>query len=200
MCKTRNQFSMKTFPEYFNKMIMHIVLVMAFIVMNLTGIFAQEEYQTSAGTLFITAFLNDKPVKIISKKLLIRLDYETGKVMMKQEISALTSDNDSIQSRLENKKNEYIRFEGKLGIDYINTKSHPPLDFPVEGIIYPQNKHVMGSGHLVHRVEGSSSSCLLSMTFQLSVDEAFPDIQLAGLDNEVYIQVVQSLLARINER
>jgi len=168
--------------------------------MSFTGVYAQEEYKTSAGTLIITVFLDGKPVKITSRKLLILLDYETGKVVMKQEISALTSDNDTIQSKLKSKTNEFIRFEGKLGLDYINTRGHPPLDFQIEGIMYPENNHVMGSGHLVHRAEGTSSTCLLSMVFQLEVDEVFPGSQLAGLDNEIYVQVEQSLLARVNER
>jgi len=112
----------------------------------------------------------------------------------------LRSDNDTIQKKLESKTNEYIRFEGKLGLDYINTRGHPPLDFKIEGVIYPQNNHVMGSGHLVHRVERTQSTCLLSMVFQLGIDEVFPDHQLPGLSNEIYVQVVQSLLARVNER
>ncbi|HDO27982.1 MAG TPA: hypothetical protein ENH02_07680 [Bacteroidetes bacterium] len=191
---------MKTYTEYFKPVLLYTILLLVFTGINFTSVYAQEEYQTSAGTLIISAHLNDKPVKIKSKKLLILLDYETGKVMMKQEISALRSDNDTLQNKLEGKTNEYIRFEGKLGLDYINTRGHPPLDFQIEGIIYPQNYHVMGTGHLVHHVEGSSSTCLLSMTFQLEVDKLFPENQLPGLGNKMYIQIVQSLLARVNER
>lgn len=196
----QNRRNRKTYPEYINPVLLYSFLLLAFTGLNYISVYAQEEYQTSAGTLIISAHLNDKPVKIRSKKLLILLDYETGKVMMKQEISALRSDNDTLQKKLESKTNEYIRFEGKLGLDYINTRGHPPLDFQVEGIIYPQNYHVMGKGHLVHYVEGSSSTCLLSMTFQLEIDALFPDNQLPGLGSKMYVQIVQSLLARVNER
>ncbi len=112
----------------------------------------------------------------------------------------MSSDDKNMQKRLQDKPNEYIRFEGKLGLDYINTSGHPPMDFPVEGTVFPQNYHVIGSGHLVHLVHGTSSSCLLSMTFQLETDELFPDNDMPGLGNEIYVQVVQSLLARVNER
>jgi len=195
-----NGLKMKKIPQYFSHLLKYTLMPVLLAGVGFSGVYAQEEYRTSAGTLIITAFLDDKPVKISSRKLLILLDYETGKVVIKQKMSTLTSDNDTIQGKLESKTDEEIRFEGKLGLDYINTRGHPPLDFQVEGIIYPQNYHVIGSGHLVHRVHGTSSTCLLSMNFQLDIDELFPDNQLPELGKEVYIQVVQSLLGRVNER
>ena len=191
---------MKTPTHFFTYLLKYTLVLLLLTGVGFTGIYAQEEYRTSAGTLIITAFLNDKPVKISSKKLLIILDYESGKVVIKQEIQDLTSDNEAIQQRLNSRAGQSVRFEGKLGLDYINTQGHPPLDFPVEGTVLPQSYHVIGSGHLVHLAHGTSSSCLLSMNFQLDVDQLFPDNKLPGLSKEVYVQVVQSLLPRVNER
>ena len=191
---------MKAIPQFSGLLLKFTLVLLLVSRVGLADVSGQKVYQTSAGTLTITAFIDDKPIKIGSRKLLILLDYETGKLIMKQEISALTSDNDTIQRKLENKANEYIRFEGKLGLDYINTLGHPPLDFQIEGTLYPEGYHIIGSGHLVHRVHGTSSSCLLSMNFQLEVDKLFPDAKLQGLDNKIYIGITQSLLARVNER
>lgn len=191
---------MKTLTHFSTYLLKHTLVLLLLTGVGFTGINAQEEYRTSAGTLIITAFLDKKPVKISSKKLLIMLDYETGRLMIKQEISALTSENAVIRKHLKKRAGQNIRFEGKLGLDYINTQGHPPLDFQVEGSVLPQNYHVIGSGHLVHLAHSVQSSCLLSLNFQLDVDWLFPDNELPGLSKEVYIQVVQSLLPRVNER
>lgn len=190
---------MKTYPEYTNSLKMHLIFLMVFTVINFTDVFAQKVYQTSSGLLLINAYLDDKPLKISSKGLIILLEYETGKLLIKQEVSALISDNDSIQSRLNSMENEYITFEGKLGLDYINTKGHPPLDFNVEGTMYPGNNHVLGNGHLEHIDQGASTACLLSLTFKLKPDEVFPDHFLEGFDSEIYVTVLQSLLPRVGD-
>lgn len=190
---------MKIHPGNFNLAIRQTIIIFLFAGINFTYSFAQEQYQTSAGLLIIIANLEDKPVNIKSKELLIQLDYETGKIVIKQKISALVSDNDTIQSRLRTMGNDYMKFEGKLDLDYINTTGHPPLDFLIEGIVYPGNNHVIGTGRLMHLVEGTSSACLLSLYFKLELNKVFPEFQLAGLNNEIYVEVLQSLLARAND-
>lgn len=188
----------KCFAAIINRYLKYALIA---LLMAYTGIsFAQDEYRTSAGTLIIKVEQDGNPIKVRSKKLLILLDYETGKLVMKQKVSDLTSDNDGIQYWLNNNGDSEITFEGKLGIDYINTKGHPPLNFPVEGLLSPGESRIMGNGHLVHRVEKSSASCLLSMTFQLKLDDVFPGLKLQNVNNDIYVQVVQSLLARVNER
>jgi len=181
------------------------LLMFAPVLLMITGVgmvkgFGQGQYRTSTGTIVITLFLEERPVKITSDDLLIMLDYETGKLVMKLPVSALATDNDTLANRFRNKKGEFIRFEGKLGLDYINTQGHPPLDFKIEGIVLPQNYHVIGSGYLVHIVHGHSRSCLLSMNFRLKTREFFPGHQLPGLSEDVYVEVVQSLLGRVNKR
>ncbi len=175
------------------------LILLMFYGVGLAGVSGQEQYRTTAGTLIITASLNGKPVKISSKNLLILLDYETGNVMMKQKISNLFSKNDTLISRLRSGTNESFRFEGKLGIDYINTQGHPPLDFPVEGTLYPQGYHLIGSGHLVHRVQRTTSTCLLSMNFQVEKEKLFKNNLVPGMSNEIHVQIVQSLLSRIGD-
>ncbi|MEE4260328.1 MAG: hypothetical protein V2I62_11240 [Bacteroidales bacterium] len=193
---------METVTEHKNHFIKTVIILILLLAMNLLDASAQEMYKTSSGLLIVTVHQEGKSVDLKAKELLILLDYETGKVMIKQEIPALRSNNDSIQQKLNDMEPESITFEGKLGLDYINTTGHPPLDFVVEGTIYPGDNHIIGSGNLIHRVQGTSSACLLTLTFTLSLDdldEVFQEYQKAGLHNEIHVQVVQSLLARVND-
>ncbi|MCF6171326.1 MAG: hypothetical protein L3J31_00440 [Bacteroidales bacterium] len=191
---------MKNTTEYLYRKPKTAIVLLLIAVMNVTTVFAQQDmYLTTTGQLIIKAHLNDKAVDIVSKDLIIMLDYETGKVVMKQKISALIINNDSIQSKFQNMQDDYIRFEGKLGLDYINTSGHPPLDFAVEGTIYPGNKYVIGKGHLVHLVQGTANACLLSLSFTLQPGDIFPDYRQTDKNDEIHVQVIQSLLARENE-
>lgn len=190
---------MRITNKYVIKMITPILVILLFTSASIIKTYAQEEYRTSKGQLVIKVILDGQSVTISSKELLMRLDYESGKVFMKQKTSALASNNDSIQAALENMEDEFITFEGNLGLDYINTVEHPPQDFQIEGVLYPVNVYVLGSGLLVHRVQGTSSACLLSLSFNLNIDDLYPDYKIAGLNNELQLSIIQSLIARVNE-
>ena len=191
---------MKISPDHANPTLRGAFVLLLLTAMSFTAAFAQQDmYLTTTGQLIIKAHLGERSVNIVSKDLIIMLDYETGKVVMKQKLSALKANNDSLQSTIQNMEDEYIRFEGKLGLDYINTSGHPPLDFAVEGTIYPGNKYVIGEGHLVHLVQGTENACLLSLSFTLQPKDIFPGYQQTDENDEIHVQVIQSLLARENE-
>ncbi len=192
---------MKTTCRYFRQFIKYTLVSLIFAGLNIPVAFAQQEdiYWTSKGQLIIRGQIDGEPIEIGSKELLVLLDYESGKVVMKQKISDLYTDNDMIREELNNVQEDYFRFEGKLGIDYINTTGHPPIDFQIEGTMYPRDKDVMGKGRLVHIVQGTANACLLSLTFQLDIDDVFQGLQLNGMDKKIYVTVVKSLLARENE-
>jgi hypothetical protein len=154
---------------------------------------------TNKGLISVRLYHNNNPIEIKSNDLLILLDYETASIVIKQELSSLISDDELIQTKLTHYDDQLFELEGKLGIDYINTNGHPLLDFTVEGTLSPGKEHIIGSGHLVHRVQGTSSACLLSLSFILNLDEVFPDNQMEGMNNEIYVNVIQSLMARENE-
>lgn len=181
-------------------MLLKKIILLLFFITALTKVYAQDEYRTNSGILFIKVQYKGELVNISSKQLLVLLDYETGKVILKQKVSNLFSDNNIVQSWIDKHRDEELIFTGKLGIDYINTKSHPPLDFKVEGYLSPGDSQIIGQGVLIHRVEKSSAACLLSMNFRLKFVDVFPGIELDGIGDDIYVQVAQSLLARVNER
>ena len=191
---------MKTYQQAFVRLLKYLLAILLYFGINSGIVSAQNElYRTSTGRLFIKADLNDTAINLNSDELVIMLDYETGDIILKQEISSLIADNDTIQSKLSELKDIYLKFEGKLGLDYINTTDHAPLDFQVEGIMYPQNVHVIGTGHLEHIAQKTSSACLLSLTFILEPEVVFPENQFPELHKNIYVKVVQSLLARVTD-
>jgi hypothetical protein len=195
----QSQSIMKIFSEY-DLIIKLSILLFLLSWMSITDASAQQKYTTSTGVLNIKLQLNEKPVYINSHDLLILLNYETGRVIIKQKISDLFSDNDSLQALINGSEAEYIEFEGKLGLDYINTSGHPPLDFQVVGVILDYDYNVMGNGTIEHFIDNTSTSCILSMAFVIQLDEVAPAFKIDGLDNKIYIRIVQSLLARGSEK
>jgi len=176
------------------------ILLLVLILTNTLSATAQGEiYTTNSARLIIKAHLDDNVFDITSKDLLIQLDYETGKVVMQQKISSLITTNDSLQSLWNNRTDKYIRFEGKLGLEYINTTAHPPLNFALEGTLFPGEKSVLGTGQLIHLVTGSTNACVLSLSFTLQPADVFPEYAGQNANDELHIQVIQSLLARENE-
>ncbi|NOY51035.1 MAG: hypothetical protein GXO88_10810 [Chlorobi bacterium] len=162
--------------------------------------FSQTEiYRTNNGLLKVSTDLNKQSLVVSSKKLIIMLDYETGNFTMKQELSELITDNDSVQDMLTKLPQKFIVIKGKLDIDYVNTIQHAPIDFKVEGTILPANRQIIGSGNLVHMVEGSSAACLLSLSFTLESDDFFDREISFPLDGKIYVNVLQTLMARVND-
>ncbi len=187
---------MKTHKKRKNSGIKWMTMLLLFAGFGFNSDLAQGQfYRTATGRLIIKADLNDVSVTIESKDLLIQLDYETGNVVIRQEISAMKADNDSIQSMIKNNENGFLKFIGKLGLDYVNTTDHAPLDFGVEGTLFPQNIHVIGTGHLEHIAQRTTSACLLSLEFVLEPGVLFPENQIPGLHKNLHIKVIQSLLA-----
>ncbi len=173
-----------------------IIVVLFLFAANISE--AQNElYKTSKGYLLIKVDLNGTSVDIRSDELMIMLDYETGGIVLKQKVSSLMTDNDSIRSQLKKLQDVYLKFEGKLGLDYVNTVDHPPVDFQVEGTLLPQDIQITGKGHLEHIAQKTKSVCLLTMDFMLNPEIIFPDAQFPGIHNKINVKVIQSLLGKV---
>ena len=122
------------------------------------------------------------------------IDYNTGEFQLYFDASTLKTGILTLDSLLAMEKGHVIHYEGKFGLDYIQTESHPPLDFTVEGSINCSNHNgfVRGNGRLVHL--SNVYSCYLNMTFDLKLDQLPFDIDIEGLDENIRIEIVQMLL------
>ena len=176
------------------------ILTLLFSSLLINSFAQQESYRTNNGLLKATTTFNEQALILTSNQLIITLDYNTGKFIMKQEISSLESSNDSIQQLLRIQTNKFITIIGKLDIDYVITLQHSPMDFKFEGTVIPGNKQIIGSGNLVHMVEGTSAACLLSLSFTLKQKDLFDYDQDFSINKEINVKILQTLMARENEK
>lgn len=174
-------------------------LLVVFFILFTTSINAQDVFRTTNGKIQLTGVWNDSVLTVRSDELIIIMNYETAAFHLKLDKSTLKTGIDSLDARLKKLERNYIEYEGKLGIDYIITHDHPPLDFIVEGYLncFPHNEHIVGKGRLEHIFQGYYS-CILNMTFHISLKEINMEINLPGLKDEIHVEILQSVLNQEN--
>jgi hypothetical protein len=94
-------------------------------------------------------------------------------------------------------REDLLTYEGKLGVEYIMTKKHPKQQFDVSGTLScaHNEKDIRGSGRLEH-IEAELYSCVLTMSFEMSLSETNLEIQLPGLEDPFRISIMQIVLKR----
>ena len=156
-----------------------------------------DHYYTVDGTMMIQGALNDSAIQAKSKKVTVLIDYNTGEFQLYFDASTLRTGMPIIDTLLTKEKGNVIRYEGKFGIDHVQTESHPPLDFIVEGYINCSyhNDFIHGKGRLVHLYDGNYS-CYLNLSFDLTLDQLPFNIAIDGLDENIRIEIVQMVLSQ----
>ncbi len=161
---------------------------------------AQDVYRTQNGNMVITAVSADTILKLTTKELLILLSYEDAKFEMRMDKSTFYTGNDSLDQKLKLMKYDIIKFNGKLDIEYINTKGHPPLDFEVEGVISTNNNTIIGTGRLEHISSRGTFSCLLTLKFNLKLEDLGLKIEGLDLKEDVQIEIAQIVLNKAEDQ
>lgn len=181
-----------------SKTFFSIILVVLLIFGS--NVKAQEVYGTINGTIHITGVWNDSALIAVSNQLVVLLNYETAQFELRLDKSTLRTGIDSLDKKLKKLERDILVYEGKLGIEYVQTQSHPPQDFEVEGYLTcaPHNENIIGKGHLEH-IFGDVYSCILNMTFHLNLKETNLNIDLPGLVDEVHVEIIQTVLKRESE-
>lgn len=161
----------------------------------LVNVNAQATYSTTNGTIQLTTRLNEEPLTAKSNYLAVTINYETAQFELRLDKSTLRTNVDSLDQKLKNVQGDLLIFQGKLGIEFVQTKSHPPQDFEVAGYLTcaPHYDYIAGQGHLEHIFDGVYS-CILNMSFDIDLKETMIDIGLAGLSNEIHVEIVQTVL------
>ena len=176
------------------------LLIGILLLMNKS--FGQDEYYTLSGNMLITAVINEKPMKITNKELLIRLNYETAEFLLKIDKSNFKTGIDSLDKKLEMLKYDIVEYKGKFGLDNINTNGHPPLDFEAEGVLSTNSEIIKGEGHLEHIANRGQFSCLLTLKFLVPIEDLGIEINLEGLEikDDLQIEVVHTVLNKIQDQ
>lgn len=176
---------------------MRELLTLFIFITSFSSFWSQDTYRTINGNMVVTSVVSDSVFILQTKKLFIYLDYETAKFTMKMYLSKFRTGNDSLDAELRLMEGEVIEYSGKLGLDYINTEGHPPLEFEIEGTLSTnQEKIIYGKGKLEHMHKGSTYECLLSMTFHLTVSDLGLKLNIKNLEDPIQVEVIQALLGR----
>jgi hypothetical protein len=169
--------------------------ILFFIVVN--QLYSQAEvYSTVNGQLKISTVINGKVVTAVSNKLIVSLDYSTALFEIKLDKSSLKTDVDSLNTILSGFSGEFIESKGKMGINFIETKIHPTQNFKVAITLDKpySSKEIMGNGSLTH--VGGIYTCVLSLNFQLNLDDLNLKLPFSGPNNKINVQILQTILKR----
>ena len=177
-------------------------LIFAAIIMLFTYISgnAQDVYGTLNGQMLITVVANDSVLKITNEELLIQLNYETARITIKMDKSNFITGVDTLDQKLALLKYNIIEYSGKFNLDRIDREEHPPLDFDVEGVVSTYEQIIKGKGHLEHISNRGTFSCLLTLKFNINKNDLGLDLQQFTIDDDVQIEIVQSVLNRYNDQ
>lgn len=161
----------------------------------LVNVNAQGTFSTTNGTIQIATLLNGESLIAKSNFLVVVINYESAHFEIRLDKSTLRTGVDSLDEKLKDLRGELLIFQGKLGVEFVQTQSHPPQDFEVAGYLTcaPHYDYIVGRGHLEHIFDGVYS-CILNMSFDIDLREMMIDIGLAGLSNEIHVEIVQTVL------
>ena len=169
-------------------------LIMFFII-GMSSVHSQDLYRTQKASMLITGVSNDSTVLIQSKDASVSLDYNTAKFTLRVEKSSFVTGNSNLDSLLSTMNYQYIVINGQLGIEYVITSDHPPLEFNVEGTVESSQSEINGIGHLEHIADGGSISCILNLNFMTTFSDL--NFQIVGFDlnEEIQIDILQAILS-----
>lgn len=166
------------------------------LLISISGfINSQDIWTTNNGILLLTGVLSDSPFVASSDKAIVLLDYENAEFSIRVDKSTITTDIDSIDARLNLYVGDYLQYQGELGIDFVKTQKHQRQDFEVKGYLNcgPHNELIIGRGKIEHIFAGIYS-CTLNMSFHVNLDDLDLNINLPGLENEVHVEIIQTIL------
>lgn len=162
---------------------------------------AQDVYRAFSSPLHIKGVWNDLPVLAVTHETRVLLDYEKATFEIAFDPSSLRTGVGALDSMFAAHGESPITLSGNLvGMNHIETKKHPPLDFDVEGRLghMELDGPIMGKGHLEHIFAGQYA-CLLEVTFIVPVERLHPAGTFPGLTGDIMFHVVQTLLKRAND-
>jgi hypothetical protein len=175
-----------------------MILSLIFLLGMLNAGFAQEDvYYTRNATLRINGAFDGEAIFAETKEVSVKLDYETTEMILRFPLYSLTATKDTLNRFLKNKLFDII-FIGELGLDYINTESHPPQAFAVEGwlIIETSKIKIVGKGELHHVNDSGEYACMLGLNMPLNLKDLKINLPWPGLADDIEVVVTQALLRK----
>ena len=175
-----------------------IIFFLTFFVSILNVGIAQEDvYYTRNATLRINGVFDEEATYAETKEVSVKLDYETTEMILRFPLYSLISDIDTLNTVLKNRLFDIV-FVGELGLDYINTESHPPQIFKVEGslIIETTKIKIEGKGEIHHVNDSGEYACMLGVNIFLNLKDLKIISPWPGLEDEIEVVITQALLRK----
>ena len=178
---------------------MQSVLVLLSVTMAVSS-YGQDVYSTQKAQIKVIVSESNSQVSYSSKELKVLLDYEDATFKMDFNPTVLkTMEGESIS---ENNafSSQQFELQGKLGLEYINTNGHPPLEFDFEGVVASTNTPVYGSGKLEHISNRGKFSCVLTLNFSMTLADLGLEEESSSSTQNVQVQVTQIVLNRTEDQ
>ena len=175
-----------------------ILTILAIISCAWSMGFAQDDiYFTWNAKLQLNGAFEGEAIYLETQEVNIKLDYETTEMIIRFPLNSLRSNVDTVNQVLKNKLSDVV-FDGELSLEYINTESHPPQSFTVEGwlILGNAKTQIEGKGEIHHINDTGEFACMLGMTVHLNLKELKVDYPWPGLENEFEAIITQAILKK----
>lgn len=172
-------------------------LVLVLLTQLADNVNAQDYYTTKKGQVIVQSVYYDSVLVIKSDELVMQLNYGKANLKMSVDLNTFSSAVDSVNKKLEELTGKNVSFNGKLGIDYINTKAHLPQKFDFSGTLRYGgiNVPVTGKGSLTHIFSNSEiTSCILWLEFRLNTEMLLWNLPEYGLSDVITVNIIQAIL------
>lgn len=177
------------------KNFIQIQFLILFLIGNVVG--QNEAYSSRSAALQIRGEFSGESLVGKTQELAVILNYETAEITLRFPANSLETNSDSLNSILAKSTTELF-YQGKLGMEYINTDDHPPMKFTTEGWlkIDDSEKQVIGEGELHHVENGGQVACLLGLTMNLNFKDLNIPIPIPGIEENFSVIITQALLEK----
>lgn len=172
-------------------------LASALLILLAGKVNAQDYYTSRKGQVIVQSVYYDTVLVIKSDELVMQLNYGKANLKMSVDVNSFSSAIDSVNTKLGELTGKNVSFDGKLGIDYINTKAHLPQKFDFGGTLRYSGKNVPvnGEGSLTHIFSNSEiTSCILWLKFEFNTENLLWNLPEYGLSDVITVNIIQAIL------
>lgn len=175
--------------------VMKIIMTAIIFLCSVLITTAQSDiYYSRSATLKAIGIYNGNPLLAQTSELGINLDYETTELELFFNLKKMVFNLDELYEIIKPNSSNVV-LKAKLNLDRIETKSHPLLNFTIEGLLTIENStsQVLGTGELRHINDSGNYVCLLNMTFHVNLS-SLNILTPKGMSDDLRIEIRQALL------
>lgn len=160
---------------------------------------SQDLYNTVNGQLGFVGVHQDTSFTAVSNKLVATLDYNTGMIKFRVDLSTITSKSDTLQSLFRSIQPNQVTFNGNIGQGSLNTKEHGRRGLSIGGkfSLNGVTKYKELNAFLIcYPAAEGDVACQLSMDFTINLDEYNLTDNFSNFYENINIQISQAILER----